>query len=287
MHQAVEHAEIVREVGRVVAVEASEIPGRVDRMGDQAAGDRRPDRMHLELERRHDPEVSAAAAKRPVQVRVLAGARRDDIAGRRDHLGREQIVSCEAVLRHQPTECRRRVSGRRRRVVETVPPVTASPWSCASRLSSAQVTPGSTRAVRDSGSTWTPRISERSIIIPPSHTACPATPWPPPRTAISNPLSRAALTAATTSAVPRTSGDNPRVAVDHPVEYPPGILVPIVSRSVQRSAEPVECFQHLVVGGDSHGDSPLDSRFVTLESIPRARSWVSAAAGILPGDLGL
>jgi len=37
---------------------------------------------------------------------------------------------------------------------------------------------------------------------PPSHTAWPATLWPPPRTAISSPCSRAKRTAACTSAVP-------------------------------------------------------------------------------------
>ena len=48
----------------------------------------------------------------------------------------------------------------------------------------------------------TARIAERSITIPSSHTAVPATLWPPPRTAISRSRSRAKRTAAATSAVP-------------------------------------------------------------------------------------
>jgi hypothetical protein len=44
-----------------------------------------------------------------------------------------------------------------------------------------------------------PFIGERSITRPSSHTAVPATPWPPPRTAIGSPASRAWRTAAATS----------------------------------------------------------------------------------------
>jgi hypothetical protein len=47
-----------------------------------------------------------------------------------------------------------------------------------------QVRPASARAVRFSRSMRIPFISERSITIPSSHTALPATLWPPPRTAI-------------------------------------------------------------------------------------------------------
>ena len=47
-----------------------------------------------------------------------------------------------------------------------------------------------------------PFIGERSITSPPSHSACPPTPWPPERTATSRSRSRAKRTAATTSATP-------------------------------------------------------------------------------------
>jgi hypothetical protein len=46
------------------------------------------------------------------------------------------------------------------------------------------------------------RMAERSMTIPSSQTAVPATLWPPPRIAISKSRSRAKRMAATTSAVP-------------------------------------------------------------------------------------
>ena len=73
-------------------------------------------------------------------------------------------------------------------VVETTPPGVASPKTCVSRSTSPQVAPPWTRAVRAAGSTWTPRIGERSITSPPSLTALPATLCPPPRTESSRSL---------------------------------------------------------------------------------------------------
>src|SRR6266550_1649042 len=87
-------------------------------------------------------------------------------------------------------------------VVETTPPGTASPKSCASRSVSPQVAPPCARTVCVEGSTWTPRICERSITRPPSLTALPATLWPPPLIETSRFCSRAKLTASTTSAAP-------------------------------------------------------------------------------------
>ena len=58
------------------------------------------------------------------------------------------------------------------------------------------------RALRLVGSTRTARIAERSMTIPSSQMAVPATLWPPPRMAISRSWSRTKRTAATTSAVP-------------------------------------------------------------------------------------
>ena len=86
-------------------------------------------------------------------------------------------------------------------VVETTPPVVANPWTAVARLNPNHVSPGSARATRCLGSTWMPCIGERSIMSPPSVTARPATPWPPPRTAISAPASRPRFTASITSAV--------------------------------------------------------------------------------------
>ena len=62
--------------------------------------------------------------------------------------------------------------------------------------------PPPARAFRDSGSTRNDAIGERSMRTPPSHKAWPATAWPPPRTEISNPRSRANRSMARTSAAP-------------------------------------------------------------------------------------
>ena len=84
----------------------------------------------------------------------------------------------------------------------TMPPVVARPWACVSWSTSPHSAPPCTRAVRPAGSTQMARIAERSMTIPSSHTAVPATLWPPPRTAITRSWSRAKRTAAATSAVP-------------------------------------------------------------------------------------
>ena len=87
-------------------------------------------------------------------------------------------------------------------VLEIAPPVTARPLTAASRFSSAHVTPPCARTVPACASTWMPFMCERSTTRPSSQTQRPATLWPPPRTAISRPLSRPKRTAAATSAVP-------------------------------------------------------------------------------------
>ena len=71
-------------------------------------------------------------------------------------------------------------------VAETKPSTAARPCSWVSRSRLPSVQPGCARAVRATGSTQTPFISDRSIITPPSQTASPAMLWPPPRTEIRN-----------------------------------------------------------------------------------------------------
>ena len=88
-------------------------------------------------------------------------------------------------------------------VLETTPPVVASPWTAAARLSSFQVAPACAQMVRRAGSIRIPFIGARSIIRPPSVTARPATLWPPPRTDISAAWSRPMLTASTMSGTVR------------------------------------------------------------------------------------
>ena len=65
-------------------------------------------------------------------------------------------------------------------VVETRPPVTASPCSCVAASSSPHVKPASARTVFADASTSMPFIARRSMQMPASTTAEPVTPWPPP-----------------------------------------------------------------------------------------------------------
>src|ERR671936_2061746 len=58
--------------------------------------------MELEVESRDDAEVAAAAADAPEELAVLALTRRDDRAVRRHHLGLDEVVAGEAVLRRRP-----------------------------------------------------------------------------------------------------------------------------------------------------------------------------------------
>ena len=88
-------------------------------------------------------------------------------------------------------------------VCDTVPVVVTRPNGSVSRSRSPRSAPPPTRASRSVGSTRTPRIKDRSIMSPSSHTDWPERLWPPPRTATSNPYACAKLTARTTSAAPR------------------------------------------------------------------------------------
>src|SRR5262249_41983748 len=62
----------------------------------------------------------------------------------------------------------------------TIPPVVARPCACVSWSTSPHSAPPCTQALQSAGSTRTPRIAERSMTIPSSQTAVPATLWPPP-----------------------------------------------------------------------------------------------------------
>ena len=86
-------------------------------------------------------------------------------------------------------------------VVELMPTGSARACCCVAASTSPNVQPGSTVARWVSGSMVTCFKSERSITMPSSHMALPAMLCPPPRTETSRPLSRAKLTASTTSSV--------------------------------------------------------------------------------------
>src|SRR5262249_47959701 len=57
-----------------------------------------------ELEGGYDPEVAAAAANRPEQLRVLLRARTHRLSGGSDQLCRDQVVQGQAVLPGLPAD---------------------------------------------------------------------------------------------------------------------------------------------------------------------------------------
>jgi hypothetical protein len=83
--------------------------------------------MKVELEGGNHAEVAAAAADGPEEIGVLRSAGLQDIAGRRDHLSREEVVDGQAVLSHQPAESS--AESQAAMPVEITPPVVARPWS--------------------------------------------------------------------------------------------------------------------------------------------------------------
>ena len=69
-----EHRMLVRQRGREIAVEAQHLPGALERVRHEAAGDRGADRIEPVLERGCHAEIAAAAADGPEQVRMLLSA---------------------------------------------------------------------------------------------------------------------------------------------------------------------------------------------------------------------
>ena len=108
------------------------------------------DRVSVELERGHDAEVAAAAAQRPEQLGVLVLARMDPLAGRRDELDRGEGVAGQAVARSSQPEPPPSVSPATP-VLETRPPVVASPYACVRRSNSAHVAPAPSARPRRAG----------------------------------------------------------------------------------------------------------------------------------------
>ena len=76
-------------------------------------------------------------------------------------------------------------------VVDTIPPVVASPCAPVASLNPFHVVPPPARAMRRSGSTSTVRIPDRSATTASSAVPNPGTLCPPPRTANGRPVSRA------------------------------------------------------------------------------------------------
>ena len=89
-----------------VPEEPQQVAGLVELVEEQADIDV-VDRVQLELEGGDDPEVAAAAAERPEQVRVLVVLAVTDLAVGGDHLGREQVVDGRGRSRGSDSRCRR------------------------------------------------------------------------------------------------------------------------------------------------------------------------------------
>ena len=70
-------------ISRANAASPSRASAGVVEMGDVAAHLPRTDGMQLELELGHDPEVAAAAAERPQELRIAVRPGLDDVARRR------------------------------------------------------------------------------------------------------------------------------------------------------------------------------------------------------------
>ena len=69
---------------------------------EQRAGVQLIDRVHGELDRRHDPVVATAAAQRPEQVGVMLGVGANELAVGGDELDRRHRIALQAVLAGQP-----------------------------------------------------------------------------------------------------------------------------------------------------------------------------------------
>ena len=76
--------------------EAQQVPGRVELVEEDPDVDV-VDRVQRELEGGDDPEVAAAAAQRPEQLRVLLPAGHPDLSVGGDHVRGDQVVHSEAV----------------------------------------------------------------------------------------------------------------------------------------------------------------------------------------------
>ncbi len=66
--------------------------------------DDRADRVQLQLELGHDPEVAAAAAEPPEEPGALALARADELPVGGDDVRADEVVAGEPVLAHQPAD---------------------------------------------------------------------------------------------------------------------------------------------------------------------------------------
>src|SRR5205823_2648800 len=104
MQNTADDHELVGDVGREVAVEGENVGGRREWIGHEAAGDDRTHGVEPVLERRHHAEVASSAAYAPEEVVILVRARGQYATVGGHHLGRDEVVEREPVLRHEPAD---------------------------------------------------------------------------------------------------------------------------------------------------------------------------------------
>ena len=191
--------------------------------------------MEPEQERRHDPEVAAAAADRPEEVRVALGVGRDQLARRKNDVRLDQAVDREAVVATQIADAAPR-SGRRSR-------------SCRRCQSGAQaegmrrvIDVGEDAAGLDAGRSSDgvdpnalelPEVDDQPVVA--SSRSRPRGGRRPERRSAGRAPSEP--TAALTSPASTGSGDQRGSSVDRAVVDPPGIFVVRVVRPDERAAE--------------------------------------------------
>ncbi len=95
---------LIRQRCSAVAEELQQITGAIERVCDQAARDRGPDRMELKFEGSHHTEVASATANGPEQIGCFILACSQDLAFGGDQLDGAKIVQGEAILAHQPAQ---------------------------------------------------------------------------------------------------------------------------------------------------------------------------------------
>ena len=113
----------------------------------------------------------------------------------------------------------------------------ASPDLAAAVSNSPQVALPAAVAVPACGPTVTLVIRDRSMTMPPSLTACPPTPCPPPRIVAGNSCSRANLDREHDIRRTRAAGNEGGTPVDSAVPHQPGGVVSVVCGQQQAAAE--------------------------------------------------
>src|SRR5262245_35724792 len=104
MSQRTEEHMLVGQRCGAFAVEPQHIAGALERVGDQAAHDLRPNGVQLIFKARRHAEIAASAAYGPEQIGFLVLASPDRLALGGDELDGYEIIESETMLAHQPTQ---------------------------------------------------------------------------------------------------------------------------------------------------------------------------------------